>query len=67
MTCLTCKSRMYVVETRGKENITYRRYKCKACGSYLYTTEQQSGQAKRNLTIVVREKEKEDGRKEELL
>lgn len=61
MKCLKCGDRMYVMDSRGEDNITYRRYVCKNCGSYLYTKEQQDGRAKRIICKISNEaKKKED-------
>lgn len=63
MVCPKCNHRMYVTDSRQRENVTYRRYRCNDCGSYLYTTERQDGTAKRTITKIAQEN-KEGGRDE---
>lgn len=39
MVCPKCKNPMYCIDSREKDNVRYRRYKCKWCNNRLSTIE----------------------------
>lgn len=42
MICKECSVRLYVSESREKDNIRFRIYTCKECYSLMYTTESEN-------------------------
>lgn len=53
MECKKCGEKMKVMKTASENNRTYRAYKCKGCGEYLYSEERCEDSAKGILSKIM--------------